>query len=119
MLGFAGVAMRARDYARARAFARAAASGGGTVSVEALTLASRLSRLAGDDAAAVADLHGALASARGGQAALLHLSLTKLYEHSLRDLARALHHARLAASVETPEEQRRRIARLERKLSRV
>jgi hypothetical protein len=118
LLGFATVALRAGDYARARTFAQAAASGSGAVRVEALTLAAQLSRLAGDDAAAVADLHGALGSARGGQAALIHLSLTKLYEHSLKDLASALHHARLAAPVETPEQQLRRIARLERKLGR-
>lgn len=116
LLGFAGVALRAKDYERAQAFARAAAGGGGAVGVEALTLASRLSRMAGDDAAAVTHLHGALAGAKGGQAALIHLSLAKLYEHSLKELARALHHARLAASVETPEDHRRRVARLERKL---
>lgn len=118
LLGFAGVAMRARDYERARTFARAAASGGGAVRVEALTLAARLSRLAGDDAAAVADLHGALADAKGEQAAHIHLSLSKLYEHSLKDVSRALHHALLAAAGETPEEHRHRVARLERKLGR-
>jgi uncharacterized protein YprB with RNaseH-like and TPR domain len=118
LLGFAGVAMRAGDHARARAFARAAAAGGGTVGVEAHTLASRLSRQAGDTAAAVDHLHQALVSARGAQAAALHLTLSKLYEHSLKDLARALHHARLTAVAEPPEAQRHRISRLERKLAR-
>ncbi|XXF76127.1 ribonuclease H-like domain-containing protein [Myxococcaceae bacterium GXIMD 01537] len=118
LLGFAGVALRARDYERARDFAQAAAKKGGAVSVEALSLAARLARLAGDDVAAVAHLQGALASAKGRKAAPLHFELTKLYEHSLKDLSRALHHARHAASVEPPEAHRRRIERLERKLGR-
>lgn len=118
LLGLATVALRAGDHSRARTFARAAASGSGSVRVEALTLAAQLARMAGDDAAAVEDLRGALASARGGQAALIHLSLTKLYEHSLKDVTSALHHARLAAPVETPEQQLRRLSRLERKLGR-
>ncbi len=116
LLGFAGVAERARDYARAQAFARAAAAGGGAVSVEALTLASRLSRRAGDTRGAVEQLQRALTSARGAQVAPLHLALTKLYEHSLKDFPRALHHARLAAPLESSEEHRLRIARLEGKL---
>jgi hypothetical protein len=118
LLGFAGVAMRAGDYARAQTFARAAAKGGGTVSVEALTLASRLSRREGDAASAAALLQQALASARGTQAAPLHLALTKLYEHSLKDPTQALHHARLTTTAESPEEQGHRISRLERKLTR-
>ncbi|MBN1207974.1 MAG: ribonuclease H-like domain-containing protein [Myxococcaceae bacterium] len=118
LLGFAGVAMRAGDYARAQAFAQAAAKGGGTVGVEAHTLASQLSRRAGDSQAAVAHLHQALTSARGSQAAAIHLALAKLYEHALKEPERALHHARLTASAESPEEQRHRISRLERKLAR-
>ncbi|HVG62476.1 MAG TPA: ribonuclease H-like domain-containing protein [Hyalangium sp.] len=118
LLGFAGVAMRAGDYERAQAFAQAAARGGGTVSVEALTLASQLSRRAGNSEAAVALLQQALTSAKGAQAAPLHLTLTKLYEHALKDPTRALHHARLTAAAESPEEQRHRISRLERKLAR-
>lgn len=118
LLGFATVAERAGDYTRAQAFAQAAARGGGTVRVEALTLASRLSRRAGDDKAAVALLQQALVSARGAQVPPLHLALTKLYEHSLKDPARALHHARLATAAEAPEELRHRLSRLERKLAR-
>jgi len=116
LLGFAGVAERARDYERAQAFARAAAAGGGTVSVEALTLAARLSRRSGDTRAAVEHLQRALGSARGAQVPPLHLALTKLYEHSLKDLPRALHHARLAAPLESPDEHRLRLSRLEGKL---
>ncbi len=118
LLGFAGVAARARDYARAHAFAQAAAAGGGAVGVEALTLASQLARRAGDSQSAADHLQKALVSAKGAQAAPLHLSLSKLYEHSLKDLARALRHARLAGPAEAPEELRRRIERLERKLAR-
>ncbi|HEX8698030.1 MAG TPA: ribonuclease H-like domain-containing protein [Myxococcaceae bacterium] len=116
LLGFAGVAERARDYERAQAFARAAAAGGGTVSVAALTLASRLSRRTGDTRAAVEHLQRALTSARGAQVPPLHFALTKLYEHSLKDLPRALHHARLAAPLESADEHRLRITRLEGKL---
>ena len=120
LLGLAGVALRARDYARAQVFARAAAAGDkGAVGVEALALASRLSRMAGDPAAAATHLHQALHAARGFQAATLHLELTKLYEHALKDLPRALQHARLAAAAELPEDHRRRVARLEARLARL
>jgi hypothetical protein len=119
LLGFAGVALRARDYARAQAFAQAAAAGdSGTVGVEALALASRLSRMAGDASGAAGHLHRALNTARGFQAATLNLELAKLYEHSLKDLPRALHHARLAAAAELPEDHRRRVLRLEGRLAR-
>lgn len=64
------------------------------------------------------DVDGALVDAKGAQVAHIHLSLSKLYEHSLKDVSRALHHAQLAAAGETPEEHRHRVARLERKLSR-
>jgi len=120
LLGFAGVALRARDYARAQAFARAAAAGdNGTVGAAALALASRLSRKAGDPSAAAGHLHQALNSARGFQAATLHLELTKLYEHALKDLSRALQHARLSAAAELPEDHQRRVARLEARLARM
>lgn len=119
LLGFAGVALRARDYARAQAFAQAAAAGDtGTVGVEALALASRLSRMAGDASGAAGHLHRALNTARGFQAATLNLELAKLYEHSLKDLSRALQHARLAAAAELPEAHRRRVLRLEGRLAR-
>lgn len=120
LLGFAGVALRARDYERAHAFARAAAAGdAGAVGVEALALASRLSRRVGDDQTAAANLQRALATARADQAAPLHLALAKLYEHDLKDLPRALQHARQCSPAESPDAVRRRVERLERKLSRV
>ena len=88
------------------------------MSVEALALASRLSRRSGDAKSAVTLLEQALTSARGTQAAPLHLALSKLYEHSLKDATRALHHARLTTTAESPEDQLHRISRLERKLAR-
>ncbi|NVI99169.1 ribonuclease H-like domain-containing protein [Myxococcus sp. AM009] len=119
LLGFAGVALRARDYERAQAFARAAAAGdAGAVGIEALALASRLSRKAGDAVTAAAHLHQALKTAQGFQAATLHLQLTKLYEHGLKDLARALHHAKLASAAELPVDHHRRLLRLETRLAR-
>ncbi|MFY1828637.1 ribonuclease H-like domain-containing protein, partial [Myxococcus fulvus] len=118
LLGFASVALRAGDHARARAFARAATRGSGTVGMEAHALASRLARMAGEPEAAADHLHQALLSARGFQAASLHLELTKLYEHSLKDLAAALRHARLSAAAELPEDHRRRIVRLEGRIDR-
>jgi hypothetical protein len=118
LLGFAGVALRARDYERAHAFAQAAAAGdSGAVGAEALALASRLSRRGGDTRTAVVNLQRALTSARTDQKAPLHLSLAKLYEHGLKDLPRALHHARLCPPAESGEALRRRVERLERKLS--
>ncbi|MCP3142355.1 ribonuclease H-like domain-containing protein [Pyxidicoccus xibeiensis] len=119
LLGFAGVALRARDYARAQAFARAAAAGDrGAVGVEALALASRLARKVGDPDAAAGHLHQALTSAKGFQAATLHLELAKLYEHRLKDLPKALHHAKLSAAAELPADHQRRVLRLEGRLAR-
>ncbi len=120
LLGFANVALRARDYARAQDFARAAAAGDtGVVGSEALALVSRLAKKGGDDRTAAEHLHRALVAARVDQRGPLHLSLAKLYEHGLKDLPQALHHARLAAPAETGEALRRRVDRLERKLSRL
>ncbi|MFP2911517.1 hypothetical protein ACLESD_42125, partial [Pyxidicoccus sp. 3LFB2] len=75
-------------------------------------------RKAGNPTAAAGHLHQALHAARGFQAATLHLELTKLYEHALKDLPKALQHARLAAAAELPEDHRRRVARLEARLAR-
>ncbi|MCP3103932.1 ribonuclease H-like domain-containing protein [Myxococcus sp. K15C18031901] len=118
LLGFAGVALRAGDHARARAFARAAARGPGNVGIEALALASRLARMAGEPMAAANHLLQALETARGFQAATLHLELAKLYEHALKDLRQALEHARKSAAAELPEDHRRRIVRLEGRIER-
>ena len=118
-LGYAQVATRARDYDRALAFARAAASSGGReLSAEALALASSLSRRNGESQEAIALLERALGLAGKEAAPSLHLELSKLYEHRARDLGRALQHARHTAPEEGTEAQAKRIARLERKLSR-
>jgi uncharacterized protein YprB with RNaseH-like and TPR domain len=118
LLGYAGVAMRARDFERAQAFAQAAARGGrGAVGAEALMLASHLARRGGDTVAAAAHLQQALAVAEADQAPSIHLALAKLYEHSLADPGRALRHARLATPAEPLPQQRHRVARLERKLA--
>lgn len=118
LLGFAGVALRAGDHARARAFAHAATRGTGAVGIEAHALASRLARMAGEPQAAAEHLHQALRTARGVQAATMHLELAKLYEHALKDLPGALRHARLSSAAEAPEDHQRRILRIEGRLDR-
>ncbi len=118
-LGYAQVATRARDYDRALAFARAAASSGGReLSAEALALASTLSRRNGDAREAIALLEKALGMAGSSSAPALHLELAKLLEHRMRDPVRALQHARFTAPAEGVEAHAKRVARLERKLSR-
>jgi hypothetical protein len=118
-LGYAQVATRARDYDRALAFARAAATNGErALSAEALALASTLSRRNGETHEAVALLERALPVAPKEAAPALHLELAKLFEHRVHDPARALQHARHTAPAEGADAQARRIARLERKLSR-
>jgi uncharacterized protein YprB with RNaseH-like and TPR domain len=120
-LSLAHVALRARDLARAHAFACAAAEGGGTpeLTAQAFALLAKLARLRGDDAAAAEALCSAIAAVQtsglGPTIAALHLTLSKLYEHRLRDLGRALEHAHAAAAAEEPEASARRIARLVRR----
>lgn len=51
----------------------------------------------------------------------VHTELSKLYEHQLRDLRRALYHAKAALEISQTEERQaleRRVARIERKLER-
>ncbi len=119
-LGLAKVAARADDYPRATAFAEAAATGGGAngVVAEARTLAARLARQRGDAREAERQLLQGLATLppRVPAARALHLTLSKLYEHRLKDPRAALHHAELADATE-PEAERTR--RLERLLARV
>jgi hypothetical protein len=117
-LGYAQVATKARDFERALSFARAAASGGGgALAAEALTLASSLSRKSGDARAAVELLERALGMVEQGATAPIHLELAKLFEHRLRDPARALGHARKTARAEGLEAQAKRVARLERRIA--
>lgn len=116
------VAQRADDRDRARRFAEAAAEGGGDerVTIDALELTARLARAEKDHHRAEVALLRALevAGPIAGLAAPLHLELAKLYEHRLRDPARALVHARCVHLIEGEAPARKRIARLERRLQR-
>ncbi len=118
-LAYAKLAARAKDQDRAMRFAHAAACGGGgdEVSVDAFMLTARLARRKGDPQAASEALHQALEAAFDDTTeSQIHLALAKLYEHQLRDLERALHHARRTVEAEGEEPQARRLARLERRL---
>jgi uncharacterized protein len=118
-LGFADVAARAQDYDRALAFARAAAKAGeGDVLVQALVLTAQLTRRAGDATAAAESLAQALHHAGPADAASIHLALAKLCEHALRDLSRALRHARHTSPAEGSPANRRRVTRLEARIAR-
>lgn len=126
-LSYALVAERAGDEARAVEFARAAAAGGGAddVTLEALLLLARLARLRDDAGGQERALAAALEAAAGlscsspgaSRAGAVHLALSKLCEHTLKDMARALRHAELALGAEPPDARARRLARLERRLS--
>jgi uncharacterized protein len=65
---------------------------------------------------AAAEAH--LGLAEGAKGARSHLALAKHYEHKERNYERALEHARECAQAEGEEGAARRIARLERKISR-
>jgi len=120
-LAYAQVAHRAGDTARAVAFADAAAEGGGDAecTVSALLLGARLARSRGDVLSEETSLLRALeAGVEGGRVAAVHLELAKLYEHRRKDLRRALEHAHRAGEAEAPDAHQRRLARLERRLSR-
>lgn len=112
-LGFAEVAARANDLEAADAFARSvSAAGKGAEVADALSLRAVLARKRGDSNAAVAALTEALRHAAVGDRSGIHLSLAKLYEHRLRDPARALEHARHTALAEGREANLRRVKRL-------
>jgi uncharacterized protein YprB with RNaseH-like and TPR domain len=118
-LAFARVASRASNRERALTFARAAVEGSGSdnVTVDALLLTAKLSRQSGDFAGSAGALNEALAASPDEQAAaFIHLSLAKLYEHRLRDLDLARHHARFSAEAEGDERNEKRLARIERKM---
>ncbi len=117
-LGVAKVAVRASDHERARRYAEAAAEGGGPadVTVDALWLAAELARQRDDDAARVTLLERALAQdCDEERAARANLALSKIFEHRLRDLDRALEHARATGASEGAAQRDHRVARIERK----
>lgn len=115
LISYAHIAERAGEAARAAAFARLAAERAtGGWAADAWLLHARFCRRGGD----VDEEHRALCAAvaeaideeRRGQA---HLALAKLYEHRLRDLDRALEHARHTRWIEGPKAHGKRLARLE------
>jgi len=116
-VGYAEVARRNRDDDKALAFARAA---GHDLGVRALTVVADLERRAGYIDAAVMALERALATGvHGREAAGIHLTLAKLSEHKLKDLERALGHARHTLRAEGREKHAHRLARLRRRLDRM
>lgn len=120
-LGFASVAARASDHARALTFARGAidADVRGELACEALYLTGELKARAGDYEGALEAFNEALEFAQGHTlaGARTHLALAKLWEHKLKDCARALEHARHTAAAEGADCSARRVVRLERKLA--
>lgn len=121
-LGYANVARRAGEEERAIMFARAAFSGGGddAVKIDAGMLLARLLRRRGDAEGQERTLRDALEAAgwAGGRAAPVHLALAKLYEHSIKDLKRALRHAELATGAEPDEQNQRRLERIQARIDR-
>ncbi|HLL55282.1 MAG TPA: ribonuclease H-like domain-containing protein, partial [Myxococcaceae bacterium] len=117
-LGFAQVAARAELTDRALQLARStAAAAKGALAAEAWQLSAWLLRQQGDARGAAEAFHRALPHADRKQAPTIHFALAKLYEHSLRNLPRALEHARRTTPAEGPADQARHVARLERRLS--
>jgi hypothetical protein len=110
-LGLAFVAARRGDDARALRFLERATAG--KVASEAWSLRAELQRRRGEFGEAVSALHRALEQAR--EPAELHLKLSKLYEHRLRDFDAARFHADLCATAEPAEVHASRAARLERR----
>jgi hypothetical protein len=109
-LGLASVACRCGDEARALRFLARAALG--ETAAAAATLEAELHRRRGRYPEAVDALRRALEHAR--EPGEVHLKLAKLYEHRLRDLAAARHHAALCCD----ETRDRRLERLARKSAR-
>ncbi len=120
-LGFATVAARAGDGARAASFAHAAATAAAssdrTLCAEALALAADLARKEGDVEAAVNALERALQVSAGGMVPKLHFALAKLHEHRTGELRRALEHARHTRPVEGEAAHVKRLARIEARLA--
>ena len=120
-LGYAKVALRAGDLARARAFGRAAAEGGGAreVRLRALEVQARVARRLGElqaEASAWREALGCVAAGAREDEARVHLALSRLYEHKLKDFAQAYRHARFTLDAEGEVAHGRRLGRLHRKL---
>ncbi len=119
-LAVAKVAYRYGDHPRALSRARAAADAGGSarVTAEALVLGAQAARKTDDRRVEEAMLLEALSHAVGSERAGVHLTLSKLYEHTLRDYARALLHLEQAEDAEEHERRAKRRTRLEKKQAR-
>jgi tetratricopeptide (TPR) repeat protein len=130
-LHYGKIALRARDFERARTFGEDALTHSHCQrqARAALTLCAEIEQKLGRIPDAIAHLERALeyaqqlsASAASGSDALaeahLHFTLAKLYEHEQHDLVRALRHARNTELVEGPSLHGRRLGRLVRRLLR-
>jgi uncharacterized protein YprB with RNaseH-like and TPR domain len=117
-LGLAKVSERSGDDARAVLLATAAAERAAEpqVAFESYALLARLSSRRRAWLEAALWLERAT-TVRCRDVALAHLAYARVCEHGLKDYAKALHHARLAAPAEAPELNARRLARLERRAS--
>ena len=117
----ARVAFRARSFDRALSFAQAALDGGAasTVAARAALLASEVHRKAKRYQAAAQVLEDSLVDVTPAtlEMAQVRLALSKLFEHRLKDLSRALYHAESTALAEGDEAHQRRRARLQRRLA--
>ncbi len=115
MTGLARTAVRAGARTLAMTLAEDAAvlgrkKGDHQVAARANMLAAKLHRRRGDHHGTHRRLLDALTSTPDDTG--LHLALAKLYEHGLRDPARALEHAKRARDEEDPAAHAKRIARL-------
>ncbi|MCB9658507.1 MAG: ribonuclease H-like domain-containing protein [Sandaracinaceae bacterium] len=119
-LACARVAERAGDTALATALASAAtdAEARGPAAAQAWLLRARVARRSGDEPAQEAALQAGVKALEGAPEvdvatrAALHLALAKLYEHGLRDLARAHEHARYTVPAEDEAQRDKRCERL-------
>lgn len=116
-LAVAKTALRHGDEQRAFDWACSASDAGGSdaLTCEALRLAATVQRRSSDVVRAVEFLNRALTVAPSSQRAKLHLELSKLLEHRVRDLSGALTSAILSRGAEPEEAHDKRIARIEGK----
>jgi uncharacterized protein YprB with RNaseH-like and TPR domain len=117
-LAYAKLALRGRDFERARAFAEAAACDE-QLGTPALLLAAAAARLTGEFEAARGCYERALALAPDEPTrASVDLALARFHERKLKDLVAAYRHARGTLLAEGPEAHGRRLGRLRRRLER-
>ncbi len=121
-LGYAQVAARADDHARAVVLAEQAAQDDvrGELAPQAMFLAGKLYARRGDFEAAIQRYEASIEAAASdrAQAAPAHLALAKLFERSKRDLPAALAHARHTAAVEGEAASDKRVTRLHTRIER-